>query len=416
MSYKMRIVDAELRESLAASGAVLIEGPKACGKTETALQTAASVVRLDIDIDALLAANVDPALVLGGAAPRLIDEWQVVPAIWNSVRRAVDERRQPGQFILTGSAQPADDAHRHSGAGRFSVLRMRPMSLFESGASTGAIAFHDLMLGIHQTSRDTGMSIPDIAELLTIGGWPAQQGAPLRAATRAARDYLEQIRQVDISLVGNTRRDPARMARLLTSLARNTATEAAVTTIAADTGGTDGPLDRRTVTDYLDALGRLMIVEDQPAWAPHMRSKSTLRTSAKRHFVDPSLAIAAMRAGPETLLKDLNTLGLLFESMVIRDLRVLSQPLDGQVFHYRDNKGLEVDAIVQLGDGRWAAFEVKLGSGQLDRAAATLVKFAALADQTRIGAPSALAVITATGFGYQRPDGVSVVPVGSLGP
>lgn len=416
MAYAPRVVDWELSTRLAAVGAVLIEGPKACGKTETALRVSASVVRLDVDPTARAAAELDPSLILDGDPPQLIDEWQVEPQLWNYVRRAVDDRQRPGQFILTGSAVPADDVNRHSGAGRFSTLRMRPMSLFESGHSTGAISLAALMNGNDPRSPGTDLDVRAVAERITVGGWPAQQQAAVPDGARAARDYLEQIRQVDVSRLEGVQRDPAKVGRLMSSLARNVATEAAVTTLATDSGGPEGPLHRGTVTDYLDTLERLLIVENQPAWAPHMRSRSVLRTSPKRHFVDPSLAVAALRASPDRLLADLELLGLLFESLVVRDLRVLSQPLDGEVLHYRDNKGLEVDAIVQLTGGRWAAFEVKLGQAPVDAAAATLVKFAAAVDTSAIGPPAALAVITATGYGYQRPDGVSVIPIGALGP
>lgn len=416
MAYLPRIVDAELEARLAAAGAVVIEGPKASGKTETARQRAASSVLLDIDENARRAAAVDPALVLEGAAPRLIDEWQIEPGIWNHVRRAVDDRRIAGQFVLTGSSVPADDAARHTGAGRFSFLRMRPMTLFETGHTNGAISLAALLAGEPPRSDDPGLSVRDLTERIAAGGWPAQHGRRVADAARAARDYLEQIRQVDVSRVAGSRRDPANVERLLRSLARNTSTEAAVTVLAADAGGGDGPLDRHTVAEYLNILDRLMVIEDQPAWAPHLRSRASLRTSPKRHFVDPSLAVAALGAGPERLLQDLNLLGLLFESLVIRDLRVLAQPLDGQVLHYRDSYGLEVDVVVQLAEGRWGAFEIKLGAGLVDEGAEALLRFRAAIDTRKSGEPAVLGVIAGTGFGYMRPDGVAVIPVGSLAP
>ena len=416
MAYLPRIVDAELEARLAAVGAVVIEGPKACGKTETARQRAASSVLLDVDENARRAAAVDPSLVLDGPTPRLIDEWQIEPGIWNHVRRAVDDRGVAGQFVLTGSSVPADDVARHTGAGRFSFLRMRPMTLFETGHTNGAISLAALLAGEPARSDDPGLSVRDLAERIAAGGWPAQHGRRVADAARAARDYLEQIRQVDVSRVAGSRRDPAKLERLLRSLARNTSTEAAVTVLAADAGGGDGPLDRHTVAEYLNILDRLMIIEDQPAWAPHLRSRASLRLSSKRHFVDPSLAVAALGAGPERLLQDLNLLGLLFESLVIRDLRVLAQPLDGQVLHYRDNYGLEADAVVQLADGRWGAFEIKLGAGLVDEGAEALLRFLAAIDTRKTGEPAVLGVIAGTGFGYVRPDGVAVIPVGSLAP
>ena len=414
MAYTPRLVDDELRRRLDAAGAVVIEGPKACGKTETAKRQARSVVLLDIDPQALAAARVDPTLVLDGAVPRLLDEWQTEPAIWNHVRRAVDERQVPGQFILTGSSVPSDDVDRHTGAGRFSFLRMRPMSLAESGHSNGLVSFAGFFDGVPPRADDPGLTVARLAELIAAGGWPAQQGAPIKAAAQAAIDYLHQICTVDVGRVAGPRRDPSKVEALVRSLARNVATEVTITTLAADAGGADGDLSRITVAEYLGALERLMVIEDQPAWAPHLRSTRQLRSSPKRHFVDPSLAVAALRVGPERLLQDLNFFGFLFESLVIRDLRVLSQPLDGTVLHYRDNKGLEVDAIVELADGRWAAFEIKLGPAAIDQGAQSLLKFRDIVDVDRRGEPAVLGVITATGFGYVRGDGVAVIPIGTL--
>lgn len=394
----------------------MIEGPKACGKTETARQRAASTVLLDVDETARRAATVDPSLVLDGPAPRLIDEWQVEPGLWNHVRRAVDDRATPGQFVLTGSSVPADDVARHTGAGRFSFLRMRPMTLFETGHTNGAISLAALLTSEPPRAEDPGLSVGDLADRITAGGWPAQHDRRTADAARAARDYLEQIRNVDVSRVAGSRRDPARVGRLLRSLARNSATEVAISLLATDAGGADGALDRHTVAEYVTILERLMILEDQPAWAPHLRSRANLRTSPKRHFVDPSLAVAALGAGPERLLADLNLLGLLFESLVIRDLRVLAQPLDGQVLHYRDNYGVEVDAIVQLADGRWAGFEIKLGAGLVDEGAASLQRFRDAIDTRKTGEPAVLGVIAGTGYGYLRPDGIAVIPIGALAP
>jgi hypothetical protein len=416
MAYLPRVVDAELEARLAAAGAVVIEGPKACGKTETARQRVASSVLLDVDENARRAAAVDPSLVLDGPTPRLIDEWQIEPGVWNHVRRAVDDRGVAGQFVLTGSSVPADDVARHTGAGRFSFLRMRPMTLFETGHTNGAVSLAGLLAGGPARSDDPGLSVRDLADRIAAGGWPAQHGRRVADAARAARDYLEQIRQVDVSRVAGSRRDPAKVEWLLRSLARNISTEAAVTVLAADAGGGDGPLDRHTVAEYLNILDRLMVIEDQPAWAPHLRSRASLRTSPKRHFVDPSLAVAALGAGPERLLQDLKLLGLLFESLVIRDLRVLAQPLDGHVLHYRDNYGREADAVVQLADGRWGAFEVKLGAGLVDEGAEALLRFRTAIDTRKSGEPAILGVIAGTGFGYVRPDGVAVIPVGSLAP
>lgn len=416
MSYQPRIVDSELRQRLVATGAVVIEGPKACGKTETARQVARSEVLLDVDANARAAAAVAPNSVLAGAVPRLIDEWQIEPAIWNHIRRAIDDRQQAGQFILTGSAVPADDLTRHTGAARMSRLRMRPMSLFETGHSNGTVSLKTLLTSGPGPCPDPGLSIEDIANRVAIGGWPSLQTRTAPQALQAMRDYLDEIRRVDIRRVDNVRRDPDRVGRLLASLARNVATTVSIGALARDTGGADGPLKDDTVREYLDALERLMIIEDQPAWAPHLRSRSILRSAPKRHFVDPSLAVAALRATPARLLREIEWLGFLFESLVVRDLRIYAQPNDAMVRHYRDNTGLEVDAVVETAEGKWSAFEVKLGQKQIDEAAAKLLTFAERIDTTVCGRPATLAVIVATGYGYVRPDGIAVIPLGALAP
>lgn len=416
MIYRPRIVDAELVARLSATGAVVIEGPKACGKTATARQVAASEVLLDVDANARQAIAVDPALVIDGEPPRLIDEWQLEPEIWNHIRRTVDDRKQPGQFILTGSAVPADDITRHTGAGRITRLRMRPMTLFETGRSNGNISLAQLLAGKPARSADPGLTAADLAEEIALGGWPGFRGLTLDQSLRAVRDYLDEIRRVDVRRVDGTRRDPSKVGQLLRSLARNVATYAAATTLANDAGGADGPLKDDTVRSYLDALERLMIVEDQPAWAPHLRSKYVLRSAAKRHFVDPSLAVAALGATPDRLLRDLNLFGFLFESLVIRDLRVYAQASDAHVLQYRDSNNLEVDAIVETTDGGWAAFEIKLGPGKIDEGAASLRKFAKQIDTDTCGKPAALGVIVGTGYGYVRADGIAVIPIGALRP
>ncbi|MCY4075321.1 MAG: DUF4143 domain-containing protein [Acidobacteria bacterium] len=418
MKYRSRLVDRELTLRLASTGAVVIEGPRACGKTATGRQRAVSEALLDVDEQARLAVAVDPALVLAGDTPRLIDEWQVEPSIWNHIRSAVDERARPGQFILTGSAVPADDVTRHTGAGRLTRLRMRPMSLFETGLATGAVSLRALLDGVPPRCPAAGHTVGNVADWIAVGGWPGhlQRALTSAEAWRANRDYLDEIRRVDLPRVDGANRDPNRIGRLLRSLARNVATQASVATMAADAGGADAALKAHTAQAYLSALARLMIVEDQPAWTPHLRSRATLRSTPKRHFVDPSLAVSALRATPDRLLGDLNLLGLFFESLVVRDLRIYAQANDSEVLHYRDNTGLEVDAVVQAADGRWAAFEIKLGPGRVDEGARNLLKFAERVDQAACGAPSALAVIVAVGYGYERPDGVGVLPITALGP
>ena len=416
-AYFPRIVDEELARRLASMGAVVIEGPKASGKTATAREFAASEVLLDVDQNARRAVGVDPDLVLDGDRPRLIDEWQVEPAIWNHIRRAVDDRGKPGQFILTGSAVPPDDVTRHTGAGRLTRLRMRPMSLFETRDATGIVSVAALLQGVPPRAPDPGLTVPGLAEKACVGGWPGHLNHGVDEALEAVRSYLDEIRRVDIGRVDQTRRDPERVGRLLASLARNVATYVSIPTLAADAGGADGLLANSTVRDHLTALQRLMIVEDQLAWAPHLRSKSRLRKASKRHFVDPSLAVAALGATPKDLLEDLEFFGFIFESLVIRDLRIYAQAADAAVLQYQDNSGLEIDAVVRARNGRWAAFEVKLGHGQVDEAAHNLLKFRdERIDTAKTGRPQTLAVIVSTGLSYMREDGVAVVSVGTLGP
>lgn len=415
-AYRPRVVDAELSERLAGRGGVVIEGPKACGKTATAMRLAASHVRLDVDAAARLAAETDPRLVLEGDVPRLIDEWQTVPALWNHVRHAIDDRRLPGQFILTGSAAPADDVTRHTGAGRLARLRMRPMSLFESGHSSGDVSLKELFTKGMARSAEITLSITDLAHRIAGGGWPAHVGLSDADAARSARDYFAEIERFDVPGLDEGVHDPIRVTRLLRALARHTATPAPVAALARDAGDGDTPLARQTVDRYLSILERLMIVEDQPAWGTHLRSRSIIRQSPKRHFVDPSLAAAALGASSTRMLQDLELMGFLFESLVVRDLRVYAQPFGGKVLHYRDNTGLEVDAVVEAPDGSWGAFEVKLGMTRVDEAAANLLRFTARVDDDRVGPRACLAVVVPSGYGYRRPDGVSVVPIGALGP
>lgn len=415
--YRPRIVDSELATDLGALGAVVVEGARGCGKTETARRLARSEVRLDVDDNARMAGLVAPEILLEGHRPRLIDEWQLVPHIWNHVRRDVDDHPgETGRFILTGSAVPADDASRHTGSLRFARLRMRPMSLFESGHSTGQVSLEAILGGHDARAADPGMKIADLADRIAVGGWPALLERTVDQALAALRGYLDEARRLDLVRIDGVRRDPEGVARVLRSIARHISTEASARSIAADIGGSDGPIEYHTVIEYTTALARLSIIEDLPAWSPALRSRTPLRAAATRHFVDPSLAVAALGARPARLLRDVETMGLLFESLAVRDLRIYSQAMDGSVFHYRDGSGLEADAVVQLRDGTWAAFEVKLGLGQIDAAAKQLLTLAERVDSDRHGQPGALAVITGWGYAYRRPDGVHVIPIGALGP
>lgn len=415
--YTPRVADEELKQCVAAAGAVLIEGPRACGKTVTAQQQAASEVFLDVDRRAQDMIAVSPGLVLEGSTPRLIDEWQTAPVIWNHVRRAVDARRGKGQFILTGSAVPPDDVTRHTGAGRIVRLRLRPLSLFELGTSTGKVSLRNVLSGKPVRHPSADLSVRDLARLVCVGGWPGHLGSSADEALRVNRGYVDDICRADLQRVDGVRRDPDRVHRVLRSLARNVATCASLATIARDVAGPEqASMTSHTARSYLTGLERLMVVEDQPPWAPHLRSRTRLQVSPKRHFVDPSIAAAALLAGPEHLLRDFSWFGLLFESLVIRDLRVYAQAMGASVYHYRDHAGLEVDAIVDAGPGRWAAFEIKLGLSRMDDAVSSLLKFAERVDTSRCGEPAALGVIVDRGFGYVRPDGVSVIPLGALGP
>ena len=412
--YLTRFADSMLQGRLNSAGAVLIRGPKGCGKTETAMQKAKSIARMDIDESVRIRMEIDPKLVLQGEVPRLIDEWQEYPIIWNHVRHEVDTRKQKGQFILTGSSSVRDQARLHSGAGRFSVLTMRPMSLFERGWSTGEVSLESLVTGAIPKSDEAQFSLPDLAGKIALGGWPGLIGTNTEDGLRAVRDYISLIAEVDINKVSGSNREPQKVRRLLQSFARNISTEAALVTLVKDTNGTDGFVSTETANTYIDALERLMVVEHLPAWNTHIRSSDTLRKSPKRHFTDPSLAIGALGLSVDKMLADLEYFGLLFESMVIRDLRIYAEVHEARVFHYRDSTNFEVDAILEYPDGRWAAFEIKLGFGGQDAAAANLLKLAQKVDQKRMGPPVALTVITANGFAFRRKDGVNVVPIGVL--
>jgi predicted AAA+ superfamily ATPase len=416
MAYLPRITDVELERKLSSSGAVLIRGPKACGKTESATQFARSILQMDQDPQVPVLMGVAPKRLLLGETPRLIDEWQVQPEIWNYVRHEVDNRKQEGQFILTGSAtpekkdNPEEEAKMHSGAGRFTKLNMRTMSWQEMGLSTGAISLESLLAGAKIEIADTPTDIEQIVERIVIGGFPALVGKKLRAAMDVNRGYVDLLAETDISRVPEIKRDPIKVRALLRSLARNTATLAEITTFEADT-----KISRPTIYDYLGALERLMIVEDQPAWDAHLRSSASLRKTPKRHFTDVCLAVAALGATKESLLTDMKYTGFLFESLAIHELRVYGQAIDAMVYHYHDSTNLEVDAIVQKYNGDWSAFEIKLGIGQIDEAAANLLKLASVVDAGKSSAPKSLNIITGTGISYTRPDGVNVISLASLG-
>ena len=414
--YLPRLADAEVEAALVTSAAVVIDGPKSCGKTWTGLRQSASAVMLDRDADARLAASVNPGRLLEGPYPRLLDEWQTAPGLWNAVRGACDDGSGSGRFILTGSAVPADDATRHSGAGRIRRVRMRPMSLLESGESTGAVSLGALLDGAPCDANRPELDFRGVVTAVCRGGWPRLLNLTTAQAQAEIRSYLEEICRTDISAVDVTPRDPVGVSRLIASLARNVATEASVSKLAADTGG-ERPINRTTAKAYLQALERLFLVEDLPRWPTHLRSRRPLRGAPKRNMVDPSVAAARLRATPRRLETELSTFGFLFESLVVRDLRIYSQGADSMVWHYRDADGLQVDAIVEAGDGRWIAVEVKLGGPRLiDDGAASLLKFREKVISDRHRPPAKLLIVTAGGFGYERSDGVAVAPITALGP
>ncbi|MDO8563021.1 MAG: DUF4143 domain-containing protein [Candidatus Limnocylindria bacterium] len=395
---------------------MLLEGPRGCGKTQTALRAAKSAVRLDRDVAARAAGELNPALLLAGEKPRLIDEWQLVKGVWNEVRGDVDDHPgAPGRYILAGSAVPADDQTRHTGALRITRLRLRPMSLVESGHSTGTVSLGKLFAGGEARSPDPGLDLRGLVERIVIGGWPALLDREPAAAMIATQGYLDETRRVDLGRLEGPKRDPENVARVLRSLARNTSTQASARTIAADVAGTEGRIDYHTVLAYTEALSRLFVVEDLPAWSPSLRSSGPLRSSVTRHFADPSLAAAALGAGVERLLGDTETLGLLFESLVIRDLRVYGQAIGASVWHYRDATDAEADAILEMRDGSWAALEVKLGQSKIDEGATSLLRVVNHIDTVRHGRPAFLAIVTGWGYAYRRPDGVFVIPIGTLG-
>lgn len=416
MDYKKRITDNELHRKLHASGAVLIRGAKACGKTESAKQLAKSVLNVDRDqqVEALI--STAPKRLLVGETPRLIDEWQVQPKLWDYIRHEIDDRQKTAQFILTGSANPEESAKMHSGAGRFTLVEMRTMTWYELGYSSGTISLAKLFEGEKIEIYDTPVTLEFIVGRMIIGGFPTLLNKSISQATDLNRAYVELLAEVDMSRVSDVKRDPVKVRNLLRSLARNTATLVDITTLESDIREKEnGGITRPTVYDYLDALNRLMIVEDQPAWNTHIRSSSALRKAPKRHFTDVSLAVAALGADENSLLNDLKFTGFLFESLVTHELRVYAQANDAQVFHYRDSSGLEVDSIVQKYNGDWCAFEIKLGTGQFDEAAASLKKLVSILDMKKVKPPKSLNIITGTGISYTRNDGINIISLASLG-
>lgn len=414
--YINRLSDSELKRKLDSAGALLIRGMKACGKTESAKQFSKSILAMDQDLQVSLLMETGPHRLLIGETPRLIDEWQEYPKIWNYIRHEVDNRMESAQFILTGSSNPDETIKMHSGAGRFTILDMRTMSWQELGFSSGKISLKKLFEGETIDVHDEPTSLEFIIERIITGGFPALIGKSLRQATDLNRAYVDLLAEVDMSRVSNIKRDPIKVRNILRSLARNTATMAEITALESDIREKEfKDVSRPTIYDYLDALDQLMIIENQPAWNTHIRSSSCLRKSPKRHFSDVSLAVAALGINKKALLNDLNFAGFLFESLVVHELRVYGQVNDAKVYHYKDSSGLEVDAIVQKYNGDWCAFEIKLGTGQIEAAASSLKKLASVIDKDRVASPKSLNIITGTGISYTRSDGINVISLASLG-
>lgn len=417
MAYLKRICDKLLASELKASGAILIEGAKWCGKTSTAQQAARSSLYMqdpDKTSSYLAAADTKPSLLLNGETPKLIDEWQMAPVLWDAVRFEVDKRNKPGQFILTGSAVPSDNLVAHTGTGRISRLLMRPMSLWESGDSNGSISLKELFDKNTDISATSDLSIEKIAFLICRGGWPASVSQENESALKMATNYVESVINMDVQRVDGVEKNPERVRMLLRSLARNISTMASGQTIMADMESNDIGISEKTLSSYLNALRRIFVIEDTPAWMPSLRSKTAIRTSPKRNFVDPSIATAVMRTNPSGLLNDFETFGFMFESLCTRDMRIYAQANDGAVFHYRDKNELESDMIISLRDGRWAPIEVKLGNKQIDEAAKNLLSLQSKINTEKMGKPSFLMVVTGGEFAYRRDDGVLVVPIGCL--
>lgn len=414
--YRPRIADQILRDRLEAKGAVLIEGTKWCGKTTTAAQLAGSILYMQdprTKEQNIRLAQLSPGVLLAGTTPRLIDEWQLAPQLWDAVRFEVDQRDAFNQFILTGSSLPAADmSTSHSGTGRIARMNMRPMSLFESEDSSGEVSLRELFKAHPTVSAASGFDIHRVAYLICRGGWPRALDQSDKVALRQVYDYYDALVGSDISVMDGVSRNKQRVRLLMRSYARFTASDAKITNIRADMIVNDvDSLSIDTIYSYINALKGIFVVEDMPAWSPNLRSRTAIRTTDTRHFVDPSIAVAALGLGPDDLINDLNTMGLLFESMCVRDLRVYAEALEGSVYHYRDKNGLECDAVIHLRNGSYGLVEAKLGGDQIDQAAENLLQLRDKIDTDRMNPPSFLMIVTGTTYAYTRDDGVLIVPL-----
>lgn len=419
--YKKRIVDEILSKKLKGKGAVLIQGPKWCGKTTTAEQISNSILYMaksDEQEQNKVLAEINPSLLLAGDVPRLIDEWQIAPKLWDAARYEIDHRNAEGQFIFTGSSVPANmDEVIHTGTGRFAWLLMRPMSLYESGESTGDVSLKDLFEGKEKIQGINNLDLEKIAFLVCRGGWPRSIYMEEEIALEQAFDYYKAVVETDISKVDNISKNPERVKKLMRAYARNMGSQASNETIKSDMIANDSQaLDTDTILSYVNALKKIFVVEESPAWNPNLRTKTAIRTSDTRYFIDPSIAVAALGIGPKDLINDLNTFGLLFETLCIRDLRVYAESLNGDLYHYRDSSDLECDAVIHLRDGSYGLIEIKLGGDSLiNEGAKNLKKLESRIDVEKMKNPSFLMVLTAIGkYAYKREDGVYVIPIGCL--
>lgn len=420
-NYRKRIADDILKRKLEGKGAVLIEGPKWCGKTTTAEQLAASILYMDAPEKReqnITMSELNPQRLLKGAIPRLIDEWQLAPKLWDAIRFEVDHRRELGQFVLTGSAVPVDTREiTHSGTGRFTWLTMRPMSLYESGDSTGEVSLKDLFDGASDIDGDSNLSIDRLAFLVCRGGWPQAVDMREEIALDQAVDYYDAVVRSDINRADNVQKNPERVRRLMRSYARNQGSQIPYTVLAQDIAANDEtPISEETVASYVNALRKIFVVEDMPAWNPNLRSKTAIRSSDTRYYIDPSIAAAALGIGPGDLINDLKTFGFLFETLCVRDLRVFTDSLNGGVYHYRDKDGQECNAVVHLRNGRYGLIEIKLGGDRLiEEGVRSLKSMETKIDKDKMNAPSFLMVLTGIGdYAYRRHDGVYVIPIGCL--
>ena len=419
--YKHRVADQVILKKLQGKGAVLVEGAKWCGKTTTSEQLAKSVLYMSEPSSMkqnVTLAELNPNLLLQGEAPRLIDEWQIAPKLWDAIRYEVDHRGEEGQFLLTGSAVPAErDSIQHTGTGRFAWVLMRPMSLYESGESNGTIRLSELFQTPDKIAAINELDLNRLAFLVCRGGWPRATFLEDEIALEQAYDYYDAVVKSDISRVDGVNRNPERVKTLMRSYARNQGAQVSNTTLKVDmlTNDTD-TLDEDTVISYVNALKKIFVVEDMPAWNPNLRSKTAIRSSDTRYFVDPSIGVAALGLGPNDLIQDLETYGLMFEAMCVRDLRVFADALGGGVYHYRDKTGLECDAVVHLRNGSYGLIEIKLGGDSaIEHGAETLKALSAKIDTDKMKAPAFLLVLTGVGpYAYRREDGVYVVPIGCL--